>query len=139
MGSYYESLGRGTEESGYAAEYWEDLGKLLEQDAMKGEKTMTKLRFCQESVNQIIFLSNELYRAGISLEQQRQILQILRQKTEQAAETYIGSESDEGLVMDREEQEQDTEEVQSTEEELIREIISRIQTAEEILEHGDQK
>ena len=85
MGSYYESLGRGTEESGYAAEYWEDLGKLLEQDAMKGEKTMTKLRFCQESVNQIIFLSNELYRAGISLEQQRQILQILRQKTEQAA------------------------------------------------------
>ena len=90
-------------------------------------------------MNQIIFLSNELYRAGISLEQQRQILQILRQKTEQAAETYIGSESDEGLVMDREEQEQDTEEVQSTEEELIREIISRIQTAEEILEHGDQK
>ena len=41
--------------------------------------------------------------------------------------------------MDREEQEQDTEEVQSTEEELIREIISRIQTAEEILEHGAQK
>lgn len=118
MGSYYESLGRRTEEADHTAEYWKDLGKLLEQDVMQEEDPVTVLRFYQEAVNQIIFLADELRREGISGEQQEEILRLIYQKTEQAADTWAGeARKDEAG------------------EKLAREIFARIQTAEEILEH----
>lgn len=127
MGSYYESLGKETEEKSHAGAYWEDLEKLLEQEVMKEENPVTELRFYQEAVNQILFLSEELRTAGISREQQKETLRAIRQKTEQTKER-LKKELREGQ-----------EEGQDTKEELVREILSRIQTAEEILEHEKEQ
>lgn len=119
MGSYYESLGKEAGENSHAGAYWEDLRKLLEQDVMKEENQMTELRFYQEAANQILFLSEELRAAGISQKQQKETLRSIRRKTERAAKSG--------------------EEGQDTKEELVREILSRIQTAEEVLEHQQER
>ncbi|MDO5345966.1 MAG: serine/threonine-protein kinase [Lachnospiraceae bacterium] len=129
MGSYYESLGRATEETDHTAEYWEDLTKLLEQDVMEEENPVTELRFYQEAVNQMIFLAEELRNAGISEERQKNMLRLIRQKTEQASGELSGGKADIDAGEWPEGQGRDTKE------ELVREILSRIQTAEEILEH----
>lgn len=114
MGSYYESLGKRTEEEeDHTLDYWRDLGRLLEQDVMGSEKKAVELRFYGEAVNQVLFLADELRRAGISKKELTDKLDLMEERT-------------------RDKENGDTQE------ELMQEVLSGIQTARKILSHQEQ-
>lgn len=74
LGSYYERFANGEkkeEQELLVRAYWENLTRLMEQELLSGETVWIQLRFLKESMNQLLFLTEDLWEAGISREELR--------------------------------------------------------------------
>ncbi|MDD3794515.1 MAG: serine/threonine-protein kinase [Lachnospiraceae bacterium] len=71
ISSYYDRLGQ-KDESGrignVAGEYWSDLDYIYQKKLEEKMNPVMKLRFWEETVNQIIFLAEDFQKAGISVQ-----------------------------------------------------------------------
>ena len=117
MGSYYERLGiqdNSGEKENYAQVYWQELKQLLEAGVDGYSQPVTRLRFYQESLQQILFLAEEMQKTGIKKEELTAVVRQLSKRAENVETDQSGTQ---------------------LEEELKQEIAYGAQTAEEILEH----
>lgn len=100
MGNYFDRLGR-PDESGEtrdaARQYWQDQGRLLELDFAADENVVTALRFFRESMEQLVFLAEELRKSGITGEECFQRLELILEKMEQLLANRDLSELEERL------------------------------------------
>ena len=114
MSTYFERLGRGdeTEDSqNLELRYWEDLKQILALQEEQ-EYAVTELQFFRETLNQVIFLSEELYQAGISAAEQIGVVDQIAAKVQKR----MTEEQREGI-------------------ELEQEIIALAGTAKTVMEH----
>ena len=117
MGSYYERLGiqdDSGEKENYAQVYWQELKQLLEAGVDGYSQPVTRLRFYQESLQQILFLAKEMQKTGIKKEELTAVVKQLAKRAENVETDQSGTQ---------------------LEDELKQEIAYGAQTAEEILEH----
>lgn len=119
MSTYFESLGtknEAEEKQGLEIKYWEDLNRILEMEEIIGNQKLTELKFLKETLNQLIFLSEDLWRAGISQgEQENLVTRIAIREKNLISET------------------------QGRELELKQEISALVETAETVIAHLQQK
>ena len=114
VSTYFERLGRGdeTEDSqNLELRYWEDLKQILALQEEQ-EYAVTELQFFRETLNQVIFLSEELYQAGISAAEQIGVVDQIAAKVQKR----MTEEQREGI-------------------ELEQEIIALAGTAKTVMEH----
>lgn len=117
MGSYYERLGKQDEtgeRGGAEGAYWQDLKQLLTLEEMEAENPVTQLRLYGEAMNQIIFLAETLWQQGISREELLETVELILAGVGNMGTADSGS----GLEL-----------------ELSQEILSRSETAREIVYH----
>lgn len=97
MGSYYGRLGNEDENGEVESsvqKYWNDLRQLLELDFSEYENPVTVLRFCEEAMNQIVFQTEEIHRAGASKDEILEQVERIVQK----AEIWTGEAADESIT-----------------------------------------
>lgn len=88
LGSYYERFEnqeKKEEQELLVKEYWINLNRLLEEELLAGETVLIQLRFLKESMNQLLFLTEELWNAGISREELRTKRTVILEQAEELA------------------------------------------------------